>query len=288
MKANLRMKLIVGCGYLGSELARAWRAEGHAVTAWVRTPARRAALEQLGAAVWVQDLYGLEKWPEPVRFDTIVFAVSFSSGAIHTGHVPALERLMDSCATMPRRFIYISSTGVYGDDKPWVDESSPCAPRRTTSRWCWEAEQFLGRSPVASGLIVLRMAGLYGPGRVPRLEDLRQQRPLAADPDGWLNLIHLYDAVQVVLAAEQSAPVPRVYNVADGHPVRRRDFLEEVARVFHTPPPRFIAPDPDDPRQARSLASRRVSIQRLQQELAVRFRYPSYREGLAAIAQRDG
>ncbi len=279
-------KLIVGCGFLGTHLARQWHAAGHRVIAIVRSASRSEQLKRWAEKVWVQDVYALERLPELVTFDTVVFAVSFPPEVLkHTGHVPALRRLLGAMIELPRRFVYISSTGVYGKATGRVDETSSCKPDRITSHYAWEAERWLESSPVGSRLIILRMAGLYGPERIPRWHELQAGLPLAVDPEGWLNLIHVEDAAQVIRTVAEHSPVPARYNVADGHPVRRCDFFAEVARLFATPPPRYVAPDASDPRQARSLSNRQVDTTRLKDLLRTPLKFASYREGLQAVAQ---
>ena len=89
------------------------------------------------------------------------------------------------------------------------------------------------------------MAGIYGPGRLPRVDDLRSGAAFAADPDSWLNLIHVDDAAAVVMAvADHVSPGP-LYVVSDGHPVRRRDFYARLASLTGSPPPRWTPPPPD-------------------------------------------
>jgi nucleoside-diphosphate-sugar epimerase len=129
------------------------------------------------------------------------------------------------------------------------------------------------------------MAGIYGPGRVPLQGRLRAGEPIAAPHGGWLNLIHADDAAAVVLAAEQRdlAGFPLVINVADGVPVPRGDYYREIARQLGAPEPRFAPPDPGAPKADRAAVSRRISVRRLQHVLGIDLRYPSYREGLAAI-----
>ena len=94
---------------------------------------------------------------------------------------------------------------------------------------------------VAERTVILRLAGIYGPGRLPRQADLMAGKPLAVAPDGLINLIHVDDAAQAVLAAsEAKLPLPRWYTVSDGHLSREATFTQEFARLLGTEPPRFI------------------------------------------------
>ena len=141
------------------------------------------------------------------------------------------------------KFIYISSTGVYGQSGgEWVDEDSACEPLREGGRACLDAEQILLAHPLGQRAVILRLAGLYGPGRIPLADSIRRNQPIEAPAQGWLNLIHVDDAARVVLAAEERAPPPRTYVVSDGTPVERREYFAELARLLGAAPPRFVAP----------------------------------------------
>ena len=140
------------------------------------------------------------------------------------------------------RFILISSTGVYGDaGGEWVDEQSPCHPTHEAGRALLAAEEVLRRHPLGSQGIILRLAGLYGPGRLP-LAGLSSAEPLAVAADNLVNLIHVDDAAAVVLAAERRAQPPRTYLVADGRPVPRREYLSYLAELAGLAAPRFREP----------------------------------------------
>ena len=150
---------------------------------------------------------------------------------------------------------------------------------------CWAAEQLLLDSQWQARTVILRLAGLYGPQRLPRLRQLQAGEPLTASPDGLINLIHVEDAVQAIMrAAEMPMELPRLFLIADGHPVQRRQFYEELSRCFQTPAPTFQLRQGDKGRSGRSGGCKRVSNQRMTTELGVVLKYPSYREGLAAMA----
>jgi nucleoside-diphosphate-sugar epimerase len=131
------------------------------------------------------------------------------------------------------------------------------------------------------------MAGLYGPGRIPRRQEIAAGLPLAVPVDGYLNLIHVDDAVSAVVAADARATPPRTYIVSDGHPVIRRAYYEELAHLLAGAPPKFAPPADESAALARSRVDKRVSNARLLRELEVPIAYPSYREGLAAIVAAE-
>ena len=217
--------------------------------------------------------------------DTVLFAVGFdrSSGhSIQQLYVEGLRNTLKALPSSPKRFLYISSTGVYGQDAgEWVDESSPCEPTREGGKACLEAEHLLAEHPVGGNSIMLRLAGIYGPGRIPRRESLEQGEPISAPSEGYLNLIHVDDAVQIVLECERQ-PAPQTFVVSDGCPVLRCDYFRELARLLGCPAPTFKEPAEGLPAAIRATTNKRICNARMQ-ELGVSLLHPSYREGLAAI-----
>ena len=154
------------------------------------------------------------------------------------------------------RFIYISTTGVYGPASgEWVDETTPPDPRRDGGRASLAAEQVLAAHPLGARSVILRLAGIYGPDRVPFIKELRAGQPIPAPASGYLNLIHVDDAAEVVVeptvstGASRHCPAtanpPRIYCVSDGNPVERGEYYSEVARQIGVPPPRFIDARPE-------------------------------------------
>jgi nucleoside-diphosphate-sugar epimerase len=202
--------------------------------------------------------------------------------SIHSVYVDGLAAVLDRFEAPPDRFLYISSTGVYGDVTGDIDEQSPCHPTREGGRACLAAEQLLAAHRAGTGRVILRLAGIYGPGRLPRRADLVAGRPIEAAPHGQLNLIHVDDAADVVLAAETRARPPALYVVSDGHPVERADYYRYAAELLETPAPVFAPPGGGSSRAERATGPRHLHNDKMRRELAVTLRYPTYREGLRA------
>lgn len=236
-----KRRLVVGCGPLGMRVARRWLAAGDQV--WGTTRGRATELEAAGITPVVADV-GARTLPELPAVDTIFWAVGFqpTSGlSPHDLHVRGLERLLNAVPS-PDRVVLSSSTGVWGDgDGEIVSEATPACPGRPSAAALLEAEALLRRHPAGPG-VTLRFAGLYGPERLPRLADLRAGREIAADPESWLNLIHLDDAATVVCLAADAASVSPLYVVSDGTPLRRGDWYQHLAAITDSPAPRFAAP----------------------------------------------
>jgi nucleoside-diphosphate-sugar epimerase len=141
--------------------------------------------------------------------------------------------------------------------------------------------------PLGTRSLIFRCAGIYGPGRVPHIATLRAGAPLAVPPTGYLNLIHVDDAAEIILQAERQLATPELLNVSDGQPVVRSEYYAEIARLSGSSSPVFSDPRSESAANQRAAADKRVCNQRLRERLHYSFRYPSYREGLAAIVAAE-
>jgi nucleoside-diphosphate-sugar epimerase len=283
-------KLIVGCGYLGRRVAERWRNAGQEVWTLVRSETHAEELRRAGFQALAADITQPASLATLPECDTALFAAGYnprSGGSRRSVYVDGLANVLAALRPGVRRVIHISSTGVYGQtDGRWVDESTPCQPRREGGAAFLAAEQLLAGQAWAARAVTLRLAGLYGPGRIPLKADLLAGRPIAVPVHVYLNLIHVDDAAAVVLAAEQ-ARTPALYNVADGQPVLRRQYYQCLAELLHVAGVAFVDPPPGAPISPRSDSNKRIGNARLMAELGVTLQYPSYREGLAAIVAAE-
>ena len=283
-------KLIFGCGYLGLRVAKLWQARGENVVAITRSRDRAAALAAEEFGPLIADITQAETLTPLPAASSALFAVSVdrrAGASPHDVHVTGLGNVLDALAATGTdcRLIYISSTGVYGQTGgEEVDERSPCEPKSESGRACLAAEHLIAAHPLGKNAVVLRMAGLYGPGRVPNADAVREQRPIGGAPDTYLNLIHVDDAAAAVLGANERGKPGGTYNISDGHPVLRREYYEHLARIYRAPPPVFAPENSAASRTGRDATNKRVANTRMQSELRVPLHYQSIREGLAAIA----
>lgn len=263
--------LIVGCGYLGRRVAARWVAAGTRVSALTRRNAD--ALAALGLEPVVGDVTGTLRLPAA---DTVLYAVGMDRSAgksMREVYVNGLGHVLDTLPSASR-FVYVSSTGVYGQTSgEWVDETSDTQPLEESGKVVLEAERLLrAKRPDA---IILRFAGIYGPDRVLRKQALLNGEPLVSDAGKWLNLIHAEDGADAVVAAAERATPGETYLVCDDEPVTRRDFYTHVAERLGAPPAKF-----ETPTTPTVEANRRVSNRRAKAELGWRPRFPSYRDGI--------
>lgn len=273
--------LIAGCGWLGTALARSLVGAGHRVTGIRRNPARARELESLGIEAIAMDLCEPGSASRlPANLDWIVAcqAAGGEGPEAYRQAYLAANRVLLSHGHKARAFVYTGSTGVFGQsDGKDVDESTPPSPDSPTSEILVEAE----RQVVDFGGRVVRLSGLYGPGRYGVIDRVRSGK-LALGPgdDAWTNWCHLEDAVAVVLAALERGRPGATYHGSDAQPLRRRELVEWVCGKLGTEPRRTA-----EFSLARG-SNRRILSERTRAELGLTLRYPSVRDGLAAAFTR--
>lgn len=272
-------RLIIGCGFLGKAVARLWVAQGLKTFATSRKIDRFDELRRLHVEPVLWDVIQCAGARLP-QCETVLYCVGFdrsAGAAMRTVYVDGLAQTIEQLAA-GTKLVYASSTGVYGDfGGEWVDESSPAEPMDEAGRACLAAEAKLTKIACSRSLtmVILRFAGLYGPGRLPGIEALRRGQPIAGNPDAFLNLIHVEDAAAVVAAASSQRTPNDMYLVSDGAPPTRKEFYAYLAGRLATPPAVFTN---DANRRARG--SRRISNARMLHELGVSLRYRDFRAGI--------
>lgn len=268
---------IVGCGYLGSRVATAWRDSGRTVFALTRS--RPEPLRAMGIEPIIGDVMKPETLAVLPHASTVLYAVGMDRTSGYSMREVYLQGLENVLKTLPNceRFISISSTSVYGQTQgELVDEASATQPIEESGSVVLAAEELLKRYvPHAT---ILRFAGIYGPNRLLRRNPILNAQPLVGDAEKWLNLIHVEDGVRAVLAAEAAAAQGSTFNIADDTPVWRRDFYTRLAQQLNATPALF---EPYPPGHvAKPEANRRVNNAKARAELGFAPQFPSYIEGL--------
>ena len=291
--------LIVGCGYVGRRVARRWRETLPQLAAGVEAIDREViALTRGGASLTELESEGIQPlvadWldgeiPWLLERATHVLVAVPHRPSQQGGEQTHCIGLANICRRLPNleRLVMLSTTGVYHQtDGQTVDEDSPALAERIGPRIALAAENWLNQNLDAARATSLRLAGIYGPDRIPLLAKLREQQPLPV-ADGDLNLIHVDDIVRVVHRLLIGPSPSRLYVLSDGHPVARKRFYEDVASIFGTPAPQFVEPDPESSRGQRSESNKRVDSKRILSELDMQLLYPNHLAGLKAIAQNN-
>jgi nucleoside-diphosphate-sugar epimerase len=184
---------------------------------------------------------------------------------------------------------YLSTVGVYGDQQGrWVDETTLPAPNSDRTEARVEAEKAwrdFGKE-IGVPVQIFRLAGIYGPGRS-AFDKLRAGTARRVKKDGQVfSRIHVEDIARVLDASMARPRGGAIYNVADDEPAAPDEVVAYAAELLGVaPPPEVAFADADLSPMARSFyeGSRRIGNARIKSELGVTLRYPTYREGLAAL-----
>ncbi|MBI3773358.1 MAG: SDR family oxidoreductase [Gammaproteobacteria bacterium] len=289
------MILIIGCGDIGLRVTHLWQMQGATVHALSHSPQRRTTLEQAGINVHIGTLDDASTLRSLPTTGTLVYY--FAPPPEHGTHDPRISNFINAChERLPQQVIYISTSGVYGDCQgAWVTEDTPPNPTTARSRRRLDAETQLlqwGRANNVS-IVILRVGGIYGPGRLP-VARIKQGLPiLRRDLAPYSNRIHADDLAQICVAAAELGQNGRIYNVADGEVSTMSDYFLAVARAAGLPPP----PELDWSAAEQQLSaemlsylheSRRLDTHRLREELKMELRYPTLEAGLkASLTSRD-
>ncbi|MFL4480464.1 SDR family oxidoreductase [Paeniglutamicibacter sp. ORCA_105] len=277
--------LVLGAGDLGTEAGLRFAAAGHHVTAWRRRP------EVLPSAFATHrvDLAD-QSTPLPAidpGTDTVVFtpaAPERSEDAYRRTYLVAARRVFDALArdeVSPRRFLMVSSTAVYGDAAGgWVDEDTAVSPGTATARILAESEELVrGR---ATTPIILRLSGIYGPGRNHLINQVRNGKARTPGKTVWTNRIHRDDAAAAIvhLCTMNSVPAP-LYLGVDHEPADLGEVQGFLASSLGVPRPE-VGEAPVNRGGDRRLSNARLLASGFE------FAFPTYREGYSSVLAGEG
>ncbi len=298
MTEPARDTLIVGCGYLGRCLASRLIERGCTVYATTRSPDKARQLAELGArpllvhvtqpvtlaalrpAIEAPALDVFYMVPpgrpdqSPTPRQVVVGGVAHVLRSLRAGHV--------------RRAVLVSSSAVYGQrDGQCVDADTPAEAHDERAKLLLEGEKLW--LDAGDAYHVLRLAGLYGPGRVVGMKAVRQGAPLLGDPQAMLNLIHVDDAAELLLAMLRAEGPGRIELGCDGQPVPRLEYYQHLAQLIQAPPPQLLTDEKIiallgvNADRLRRSSSKALDPARTCQRTGWSPRYVDYRAGLAAV-----
>lgn len=286
---------IVGCGDIGRRVARLWREDGAAVCALARSTASARRQEGLGIVPVRGDLDRPSSLSGLPTRGSLLYYLAPPPDAGDTD--PRMRAFLSRIPSGedPDKIVYMSTTGVYGDLGGGVaTEETPPSPGTSRGKRRLDAESALlawGRERSVPA-VILRVAGIYGPGRLP-IEKVRKGTPVPAENDSpFTNRIHSEDLARICVAAGRRGKGGAVYNVSDGHPGTITQYYNAVADLLgvRRPPAVTMA----EARKALDKAmlsylgeSKRVDNRKMLQELGVELLYPDLETGLAASRQDD-
>jgi nucleoside-diphosphate-sugar epimerase len=289
------MKLLVfGFGYTAFHVAERLQAGGTRVTATVRGRAKADLLMQRGITARI---FAADHCDPALAADIAASEAILVSIPPDASGDPVLAAFADLIAAAPRlRWLgYLSTIGVYGDhDGNWIDEATPAAPQQQRSRIRASVEQAWLSFGAGSGVAVhiFRLPGIYGPQRNQLAQLASGTARRIVKPGQVFNRIHVADIAAVIEASLARPRAGAIYNVTDDEPAPPQDVIAFAAGLCGVEPP------PEIPFDAAALSpmarsffseSKRVRNDLIRRELAVRLRYPTYREGLSALrAEGEG
>ena len=291
--------MIFGCGYVGTALAEKLLEAGVRVGALTRNNEKAAQLKKLGLSeVVVENLHEVS-WHQKLSgaYDAVVNCVSSAGGGLEgyrksyvEGQRSILKWLVGRAI---RSYIYTGSTSVYPQDGGvTVDETADTSGTSPTGRLLLESEQILSAaSDQFDAWYVLRLAGIYGPGRHYLLDWLRSgETVIPGAGDYFLNLIHRDDIVSAIfkLLTQTRSEGSGIYNLADNFPTTKAEVVKWLAGKLSKPLPRFDPTEvsPRLQRRGGSMPSRKISNHKFCQTFDWKPAYPDFRSGYSALLEQ--
>ncbi len=286
---------IIGCGDVGRRVARLEQADGHAVTALARSDDGARRLRALGIGVVRGDLDVPQSLTGLPVEDSLVYYLAPPPARGRDD--PRLRHFLAAIAgRKPQRIVYLGTSAVYGDcGGEWVTEDRAPHPDSDRGHRRLDAERQLLAYGAARAVpvVILRVPGIYGPGRLP-VKRLEAREPvLRADQSPWSNRVHIDDLVAACRAAARRGPPAAIYNISDGCPTTMTDYFNRVADALGLPRPPEISPHETSARlsagmQSYLAESKRLDNRRMREELGVVPVYPDLSAGLAACLAATG
>jgi nucleoside-diphosphate-sugar epimerase len=274
---------ILGLGYSARHFVRLFGGRFSHIAGTVRDPAQRGDLADIEVHAFSGSSLA-RATVERIR-DADVLLISIPPGSAGDPAIAAFSGLL--AAGGDRKIVYLSTIGVYGDHAGgWVDESTPPKADLDRTRMRVAAEQ-AWTDTTGGGAAILRLAGIYGPGRNALVTLRAGTARRIIKPGQVFNRIHVNDIASAIMAAIHH-PSGGTWNVCDNEPAPPQDVIAYAAKLMN------VAPPPEEPFEtaemsamARSFyaSSARVSNAKMKRELGITLAYPTYRHALEALWQ---
>ena len=279
---------IIGCGYIGKRLATQLQARDVPVDGYVSSEESRSECEKLDIHC---DIIGLDGALPEIDLggrNIIYLAPPPRSEQADTRMKNFLQAIDKD---QPERFVLISTTGVYGDCKgDWIDESTQLNPTADRAKRRADAEQqveaFCHDKNIP--LVILRVAGIYGPGKIPEAR-IKSAAPIVNQQDSpFTNCIHAVDLVNICEQALLNTKITGTYNITDGHPGTMYEYFTGVAKALGLPAPPAISLAEAQHQLSEGMLSymaesRRIDNSKLLKDFDLTLKYPSLQDGLQMI-----
>ncbi len=284
------MYTIIGCGDIGQRLGKVLLSEHHHVQVTSHFEEGRDALAKLGFDVVVANFDYQDDIPEfsVQGHELFYFLPPQGGGTSDYRMLNFCRRLtVDNC---PKKIVYLSTSGVYGDcGDRLVTEETPLNPQTSRAKRRVSAESQLQACAARLGfdLVILRVTGIYGPGRLPLAQLTRGHQVLRAEDSPRTNRIHSLDLVRICAAAMDRGQHGDIFNVCDGEESSMSHYFRSVARKYDLPLPQELTREEAEkimnPLTLSFLKeSRKMTNQKMLDMLQIELLYPTLASGLEA------
>jgi nucleoside-diphosphate-sugar epimerase len=287
---------IIGCGYVGKKLIHKLISKQltrtEAIRAIVSSEQSRQSLAQQGIEAAAVDLDQKPlNWPASFSLHNSLlfyFAPPPSQGTEDTRTENFLHYLSQTAIINIKKVVLISTTGVYGNCQgDWIDETQALNPSADRAKRRVHSEQQFQGFCQAHGipLVILRVAGIYGPDKLP-LQRIKAQAPIVRKEDSpFTNRIHVHDLTDICIKAALTSNIEGIFNCADGHPSTMYDYFVKVAEVHNLPKPPAISLHEAQSRLSAGMLSymeesRRIRNDKLLSTFNIELTYPDLNSGL--------
>lgn len=281
--------VLAGCGYTGHRVGVLWQEAGYRVWCLVRSDDSAVKAKDQGFNVMRIDLDSADSFPEMPSEAAIICYFVPPSPSDKDIRLWTFLRLLERNG-IPKTFLYISTSGVYGDVQgDWVTEETPLHPETARAKRRVEAEQTLQRwatdRPVRT--VILRVPAIYGPHRIP-VQRIREKIPVLRREDApYSNRIHVDDLAAICVKTAVTGDHSEIFNVSDGDPQKVTDYYFTLADMLGLEHPPTISMEEAirtlSPMRLSFLReSRRIVNRKLVASLGISLRYPTLKAGLKA------
>ena len=280
----------IGCGDIGFRVAKELIKKGHQVQATIHYDEGAQVPQSAGIKTIIANFDYREDVPDFSMHGQKLFYSMPPQGGGSSDY-----RMLNFCRKLsadncPSKIVYISTSGVYGDcGETLVTEETPVNPQTSRAKRRVSAENQLREQAEKLGfeLVILRVTGIYGPGRLPLSQLKKGHEVLRPEDAPRTNRIHSLDLVQICLAALEKGVDGDIYNVCDGESSSMSQYFIAVAEMHGLPQPKQLswaeAEQVMNPLTFSFLKeSRQMSNQKLIEKLGISLKYPTLKEGLLA------
>lgn len=284
--------VIVGCGDIGVRVAKIWKNHGKSIFAIGRTEERLNALRQQhlhAVSADLDDPGSLAEFSGRLSQNSLIyyFAPPPAKGVEDTRMEHFLKSLHSS--HLPEHIIYISTSGVYGDQQGQsITEETIANPQVDRAKRRYHAEQLLleyGIEHSSIAMTILRVGGIYGPERLP-LQRLKDKIPMLHEKlSPQTNRIHADDLAQICVAAATDKAAGEIYNVSDGTKSNMTEYFNTIADFCGLERPPLVGWEEAEKTISKGMLSylresRHMDNSKMLNDLDIELIYPTLKDGL--------